>query len=206
MKKVSAIIIVILSLLISTSIINAKESEIKVGNITVISPYDLSENYLVKRENDYCYIVDVYSRKTEKILVSYKEQKPNDIQLAGCGQYSYRDITTTFYDYPVEVTVRANCKVYDECNSSGNVTHVIEIISADHYISSSGYFELKNKKTTKINNSLVQCSGTMEIDIDEEDNGEFSLEFLESVGFSITHSSGKVYHLRRAYNHTVEFK
>ena len=44
----------------------------------------------------------------------------------------------------------------------------------------------------------------MEIEVNEENGVEFSVEVLEKLGFKVYRKEGKIYHLRRAYNKTVD--
>lgn len=208
MKKISLLLALLMIISVFNPNVLAYEGEkrekevIKVGEISVVSPYRLKEVEVKHYEDNNFYYADVYSLKDNKLLVTYKEEKPQEITVMECGKETVKDLFVTFYDDPVEVTVRAECKIYVECTSVGVLRH-ITIISADHYISSSGYFELNNKKTT-IYNENIQCSGTMEIEVNEENGVEFSVEVLEKLGFKVYRKEGKIYHLRRAYNKTVD--
>lgn len=208
MKKISLLLALLMIISVFNPNVLAYEGEkrekevIKVGEISVVSPYRLKEVEVKHYEDDNFYYANVYSLKDNKLLVTYKEEKQQEITLMECGKETVKDLFVTFYDEPVEITVRAECKIYVECTSVGVLRH-ITIISADHYISSSGYFELNNKKTT-IYNDNVQCSGTMEIEVKEEAGAEFSVKALEQLGFKIYNKKGKIYRLRRAYNKTVD--
>lgn len=211
MKKISLLLALLMIISVFNPNVLAYEGEkrekevIKVGEISVVSPYRLKEVEVKHYEDDNFYYANVYSLKDNKLLISYKEEKPQEITLMKCGEETIRDLFTTYHDNPVDITVRAECVVYNECGSTGTVMHLIKINSADHYISSSGYFTLNNKKST-VSGNQVQVSGTQEIDYDNSITQGLSLSFLESVGFSIESQTGTVYHLRRTYHHTVEFR
>lgn len=208
MKKISMLLALLMIISVFNTNVLAYEGGkelIKVGEISVVSPYRLKDIKVKHYEDDNFFYADVYSLKDNKLLITYKEEKPQGITLMKCGEESIRDLFTTYHDNPVDITVRAECVVYDECGSTGTTMHLIKINSADHYISSSGKFTLNNKKST-ISENRVQISGTQEIDYDISVTAGLSISFLQSVGFSIESQIGTVYHLRRTYNHTVEFR
>lgn len=211
MKKISLLLALLMIISVFNPNVLAYEGEkrekevIKVGEISVVSPYRLKDVEVKHYEDNNFYYADVYSLKDNKLLVTYKEEKPQEITVMECGKEIVRDLFTTYYDDPVNITVRATCVIYNECGSTGTVMHLIKIKYADHYISSSGYFTLNNKKST-VSGNQVQVSGTQEINYDNSITQGLSLSFLESVGFSIESQTGTVYHLRRTYQHTVEFR
>ncbi|WP_132372026.1 hypothetical protein [Melghiribacillus thermohalophilus] len=214
MKSVSFLLAVLLLVsLITPGVVGAEvksETKVKLKDLNVTIPYDRSDIELKRSEKGDTVEIKVLDKKSGELLTTYGESvKPDPSQqntdaTLSSGTYTIHTIYEEREDGPAVSRLYTVMRVY----SSGSFRQINEILDTYWQEASSGTWEHDNEHSSTISTSgsfpatEIETSGTATVVVETTHSagGEFSIEFLESVGFSISSSSEGTYFARKSIN------
>ncbi|CCJ33650.1 MULTISPECIES: hypothetical protein [Caloramator] len=233
MKKIISFLLS-LTLLLSTTIAFAatgankvsdqgvNKSKLKIKDIYVTVPYDISEVKIERMQKDGYERVEIRDKKTGELIEAFGEKvvplinssNSKDSKSQFLSQYTVNLIQSTSGDYSIHY-------VYKERKDGPAVTRLYTILTVYSYGSfrqiesvndtywtaeSGGTWELVNPHATTISTSgsfptiEIETFGTATIEVRTtlSAGGEYSISYLQSIGFSISYQIGSTYYLRKS--------
>lgn len=150
----------------------------------------------------------IKDKNTGEVLDTYREifeqEKP--------GTRSNIIYRTLERDYPVKpAIVKTTCRA--EIWTSGSFRQINKKpTNVSSVPGNSGNYVLQDRgayiTTSKYPATSVACNinGNVVITTTSSTSGSWSISALESLGFSVSHSTGSTYHARKWYNSTISFR
>lgn len=184
-------------------------TDIRLDMLKVTVPYNASD-IEVKFVKDSTFVkAIILDKETKKELDTYTEfiEPPKNAKFGfnmstrNDGDIIYRTLTRKKDVTPASVEACARVEIY----SSGSFRQINKVEEVWQRPGNSGSYTLEDKKTF-CNTSLpssritVNVSGNVVVKSTTTIGGEFSFEFLESCGFSMSGSSSGDWYARKGYN------
>lgn len=150
----------------------------------------------------------ITDKKTGEFLESYKEIFESDVNKERSNNIIYRTLEKNYSVKPAIVKTTCRAEIW----SSGSFRQINKKpTNVNSVPGNSGRYVLQDKDsyitTTKYPATSVSCniSGNVVITTTSSTTGEFSIEALKGLGFSVSNSTGSTYHARKWYNTTISF-
>jgi hypothetical protein len=196
---------------------NANLMKIKLDEVSVDVPYDEKEVKIERKELKNEIQVVIKDKNTNQVLDIFGELKSknnlkisastNNISL-GATESTYNKIVySTKSIGPTDARLYAVLEIYSY-SSFRQINKVVDTYWAE---ASSGNWKLEREYSssymTKTPDYKATIMGTANITVEttNETTGEFSIEFLEKAGFSVSHAVGSTYYARTPIEHSFTY-
>ncbi|MDC3413674.1 hypothetical protein NC797_13085 [Aquibacillus sp. 3ASR75-11] len=187
------------------------ESKVKLKSLFITIPYEKSEVNIAKDEDENSAEIKVYDKKSGELLKTYGEVITPDNQVksnmlmasdyqATSGSYYISNIYEDKAVGPVESRLYTSLRIY----SYGSFRQINEVLDTYWSEASSGNWYHENEHSNSISTSgswpttEIMTSGTATVTIKttSSTSGEFSIDALQQVGFTVSQTTSTDYYAR----------
>lgn len=187
-------------------------NRIKLSDIYVNVPYDISQVNISRIESEGFTRVEVFDKNTGKLIEAYGEKvEPANVAKSNnkISTQSITPYTTTINTiYKERTDGPAVSRLYTilSVSTSGSFRQINSVLQTYWTEESGGKWTLENKHASTISTSgsfpttEIETSGTATITVTttESTTGSFSIDFLKGAGFSISSTHGSTFYLRKS--------
>lgn len=216
-KLLSTVLAVVLAVTAGCfpAIANAKETnthpqtKIKLDDLYVYTNYDPKDISIERQEKSNEVIATIKDKKTGKILEIFGEKsEPLRLEALHTDGYTF---THTLYKQVVKGPAKAGLYCVLEMYKDGSFGQINRIKNSYWKAESSGPWHLEdtqidaNMPTTPSTSATVYGSANMVVTTTSSTTGSFSISALESVGFSVSQSTGSTWYARLGIEASMDY-